>query len=95
MKYVLAPLADFTDAPFRLMCFRGGADAAYTEMVSAAALFHAHDATRRLLETREITIIVCVYLFKVREREYFKIISLRFNHPQASLRMLYSTLPDW
>ncbi len=51
MKYVLAPLADFTDAPFRLMCFRGGADAAYTEMASAAALFHAHDATRRLLET--------------------------------------------
>ena len=51
MRYVLAPLADFTDAPFRLMCFRGGADAAYTEMVSAAALFHGHDATRRLLET--------------------------------------------
>ena len=51
MKYVLAPLADYTDAPFRLMCFRGGADAAYTEMVSAAALVHAHSATRRLLET--------------------------------------------
>lgn len=32
------------------MCFAGGADAAYTEMVSAAALRHGHAATRLLLE---------------------------------------------
>ena len=51
MKLGLAPLADFTDAPFRLMCFRGGADFAYTEMVSAAALFHGHGPTRHLMET--------------------------------------------
>lgn len=50
MKYVLAPLADFTDAPFRKMCFLGGADGAYTEMVSAAALYHSHRGTLRLLE---------------------------------------------
>ncbi|MCR5414900.1 MAG: tRNA-dihydrouridine synthase family protein [Kiritimatiellae bacterium] len=49
MKYVLAPLADYTDAPFRLMCFEGGADMAYTEMVSAAALAHAHGPSERLL----------------------------------------------
>ncbi|MBO5642990.1 MAG: tRNA-dihydrouridine synthase family protein [Kiritimatiellae bacterium] len=51
MKYILAPLADFTDAPFRKMCFLGGADEAYTEMVSAAALFHGHRGTLRLIET--------------------------------------------
>ena len=32
------------------MCFANGADAAFTEMVSAAALRHSHRATRRLLE---------------------------------------------
>ena len=50
MKYLLAPLADFTDAPFRLLCRQGRADATYTEMVSAAALAHGHAPTRRLLE---------------------------------------------
>ena len=50
MNYFLAPLADFTDAPFRLLCRQGGADATYTEMVSAAALAHGHAPTRRLLE---------------------------------------------
>lgn len=51
MKFILAPLADFTDAPFRKMCFLGGADEAYTEMVSAAALFHGHRGTLRLIES--------------------------------------------
>ena len=50
-KLVLAPLADFTDAPFRLMCFEGGADMAYTEMVSAAALAHGHGQSLHLMET--------------------------------------------
>lgn len=51
MKYVLAPLAEFTDAPFRLICHEAGADQTYTEMVSAAALFHGHGPTRHLMET--------------------------------------------
>ena len=53
MKYVLAPLAEFTDAPFRRMCVEGGADLAYTEMVSAAGLAHGSSPTRHLLETME------------------------------------------
>ena len=51
MKYVLAPLAGFTDAPCRRMCHEGGADLAYTEMVSAAGLAHGSSPTRHLLET--------------------------------------------
>lgn len=51
MKIYLAPLADFTDAPFRRMCFEGGADIVYTEMVSAAALAHGNSPTRHLMET--------------------------------------------
>lgn len=51
MRFVLAPLAGFTDAPFRLMCQEGGADLTYTEMVSAAALAHGHSPTNHLMET--------------------------------------------
>ena len=51
MKFVLAPLAGFTDAPFRRLCFEGGADLAYTEMVSAAGLAHGSSPTRHLMET--------------------------------------------
>ena len=51
MKYVLAPLAGFTDAPFRRMCAEGGADLTYTEMVSAAGLAHGSSPTRHLMET--------------------------------------------
>ena len=53
MKYVLAPLAGFTDAPFRLLCHEGGADLTYTEMVSAAGLAHGSSPTRHLLETMD------------------------------------------
>ncbi|MBO7206117.1 MAG: tRNA-dihydrouridine synthase [Kiritimatiellae bacterium] len=51
MRLYLAPLADFTDGPFRRMCFEGGADLVYTEMVSAAALAHGNSPTRHLMET--------------------------------------------
>lgn len=51
MKLILAPLAGFTDAPFRLMASDAGADLTYTEMVSAAGLFHGSAPTRLLMET--------------------------------------------
>ncbi len=50
MKFSLAPLAGFTNAAFRLMATRGGADLTYTEMVSAAGLAHGSSPTRHLLE---------------------------------------------
>ena len=50
MKLVLAPIAGFTNAAFRLMSARGGADLAYTEMVSAAGLAHGSSPTRHLME---------------------------------------------
>ena len=51
VKCHLAPLAGFTSAPFRLLCTRRGADLTYTEMVSAAGLFHGSSPTRQLMET--------------------------------------------
>ena len=50
MRYVLAPIAGFTNAAFRLMATRGGADLTYTEMVSAAGLAHGSSPTCHLLE---------------------------------------------
>ena len=50
MKYVLAPLADYTNAAFRRLCHGFGADLTYTEMVSAAALAHGSSPTRHMLE---------------------------------------------
>ena len=51
MKYILAPLAGFTDAPFRILCREGGADLCYTEMLSAAGLARGSAPTLRLADT--------------------------------------------
>lgn len=69
MKYVLAPLAGFTDAPFRRLCHEGGAALTYTEMVSAAGLAHGSSPTRHLMETMEGEGPVAVQLFGSKETE--------------------------
>lgn len=47
----LAPLAGFSDLPFRLLCRELGAAVAVTEMVSAKGLLNAGPANERLLAT--------------------------------------------
>lgn len=69
MKYVLAPLAGFTDAPFRRLCFENGADLAYTEMVSAAGLAHGSSPTRQLLEIMPGEGPVACQLFGAKESD--------------------------
>jgi len=69
MKYVLAPLAGFTDAPFRRLCFEGGADLTYTEMVSAAGLAHGSSPTRHLMETMKGEGPVACQLFGANEKD--------------------------
>ena len=69
MKYVLAPLAGFTDAPFRRLCFEGGADLTYTEMVSAAGLAHGSSPTRHLFETMPGEGPVALQLFGAKESD--------------------------
>ena len=49
IEYSLAPLAGYTDAPFRLLCREFGVDLTYTEMVSAAGLRYGHEPTKTLL----------------------------------------------
>lgn len=69
MRFVLAPLAGFTDAPFRRLCAEGGADLAYTEMVSAAGLAHGSSPTRHLMETMQGEGPVVCQLFGSRESD--------------------------
>ncbi|PTN37050.1 tRNA-dihydrouridine synthase [Desulfonatronum sp. SC1] len=47
----LAPLAGFSDLPFRLLCREQGCAAACTEMVSAKGLIYNNTATERILAT--------------------------------------------
>ena len=69
MRLVLAPLAGFTDAPFRRLCGEGGADLAYTEMVSAAGLAHGSSPTRHLMETMPGEGPVAIQLFGAKESD--------------------------
>ncbi|MGL4484240.1 MAG: tRNA dihydrouridine synthase DusB [Anaerovoracaceae bacterium] len=48
-KFILAPLAGITDAPFRILCKEQGAALLYTEMISAKGLVYGNDNTKELL----------------------------------------------
>ena len=48
--YALAPLAGFTDLPFRSVVKKFGADLTVSEMISANALAHQSKKTYRMLE---------------------------------------------
>ncbi|MDA3945776.1 MAG: tRNA dihydrouridine synthase DusB [Helicobacteraceae bacterium] len=48
--YVLAPLAGFTDLPFRSVVKKFGADLTVSEMVSSNALAHGSEKTFKMLE---------------------------------------------
>jgi len=69
MRYVLAPLAGFTDAPFRRLCFEGGADLCYSEMISAAGLAHGSSPTRHLMMTMPGEGPVALQIFGSRESD--------------------------
>ena len=45
---VLAPMAGYSDAVFRRLCFEEGCDLMFTEMISAKGLLHANEKTRLL-----------------------------------------------
>lgn len=59
----LAPLAGFSDLPFRLLCREQGCAAACTEMVSAKGLVFNNTATQRILTTNseDSPLVVQVY----------------------------------
>ena len=59
---ILAPIAGYSDAGMRTLCFRYGAGLCYTEMVSADALKYNDRATEKLLYTDDREKLKCVQL---------------------------------
>jgi tRNA-dihydrouridine synthase B len=59
----LAPVAGYSDAAFRSVCFGLGADLCYTEMVSAEALTRGHPKTAFLLDRAENETRYAIQLF--------------------------------
>lgn len=59
----LAPMAGITDSPFRQICKSFGADAVYSEMASASALFFDSEKTLRLVRFEESERPYIVQLF--------------------------------
>ena len=51
--YVLAPLAGYTDLPFRSVVKKFGADLTVSEMISSNALAHGSKKTLQMLEKNE------------------------------------------
>jgi tRNA-dihydrouridine synthase len=61
--FFLAPVAGYSDAAFRSVCYEAGAALCYTEMVSAEALVRDHPKTKLLLVRSEIEKTYAVQLF--------------------------------
>ncbi|MDQ7032839.1 MAG: tRNA-dihydrouridine synthase family protein [Desulfonauticus sp.] len=59
----LAPLAGFTDLPFRLVCRKYGCKVAFTEMISAKGLIYNNTNTSLLLQTCSQDVPLVVQLF--------------------------------
>ena len=61
--FILAPLAGFTDLPFRLLCRRYGAGLCYSEMISSNGLVYRQKNTVDLLATSAEERPVAMQLF--------------------------------
>lgn len=59
----LAPLAGFTDLPFRLICKEQGAGLVFTEMVSAKGIYYNDEKTETLTRTHERERPVAMQIF--------------------------------
>jgi len=59
----LAPVAGYSDAAFRSVCFGLGADLCYTEMVSSEALTRGHPKTAGLMDRAENESRYAIQLF--------------------------------
>lgn len=59
----LAPLAGYSDLPFRLLCREQGADVCETEMISAKGLLYKSPGTAQLLQNTQADVPLVVQLF--------------------------------
>ncbi|MBQ4276416.1 MAG: tRNA-dihydrouridine synthase, partial [Lachnospiraceae bacterium] len=62
-EYILAPMAGFTDEPFRLICSKMGAGMVCMEMISAMAITYKNVKTFEMLKIHPDESIVSLQLF--------------------------------
>jgi len=62
-RLILAPLAGFSDLPFRLLCRKFGAGLSYTEMISCHGLVYQKEKTLRMTRTVPTERPVALQLF--------------------------------
>ena len=62
-EYILAPMAGFTDLPFRLMCSKMGAGMVCMEMISAMAITYRNQKTFEMLQIHPDESTVSLQLF--------------------------------
>jgi len=72
----LAPMAGYTDAAFRLVCQKKGADIVYTEMVAVEAIWRKNEKTLKMLETLEGEKNVILQLFGSQPDSFVKAIQI-------------------
>lgn len=74
-KFVLAPMAGYTDVAFRRLCKDYGAGLTVTEMVSVKGLLHSGKKTEELLVRAKNEDVCSVQLFGAEPYEFEKVIS--------------------
>ncbi len=95
---MLAPLAGVTDAAFRIICEKNGADKTFTEMVSVNALLYDNKATHEIMYRSDLekncniqifgndpAIIEKVVKEKINPRDDFKEISFNMGCPAPKI----------
>lgn len=75
----LAPLAGFTDLPFRLLCKEMGAGLVFTEMVSAKGMYYGDEKTHTLTTTDERERPVALQIFGSDPRIMSDIVQRKIN----------------
>lgn len=62
-EYILAPMAGFTDLPFRILCSKKGAGMVCMEMISATAITYNNQKTYEMLQISDEESVVSLQLF--------------------------------
>ena len=84
----LAPMAGFTDRPFRQLCLEYGADLVTTEMISAKGLLYRSEKTRALYFAKPEDAPFCVQLFGSEPETLAKAIPLLEDDLGGQLRAI-------
>ena len=84
----LAPMAGFTDRPFRQLCLEYGADLVTTEMISAKGLLYRSEKTRALYVAKPEDAPFCVQLFGSEPETLAKAIPLLEDDLGGQLRAI-------